>query len=92
MRPKRGLTALAITVALSTAASGAAFAHPEPESDGGVLVSDNPRDTDQHGDSAGHLPASQSDNIDLVSKIKLKNVVPEKIADVGILGDFAYLA
>ena len=81
-----------MAVALSTAASGAAFAHPEPESDGGVLVSDNPRDTDQHGDSAGHLPASQSDNIDLVSKIKLKNVVPEKIADVGVLGDFAYLA
>jgi hypothetical protein len=55
-------------------------------------VSDAPRDAHQHGDTAGHLPGSATDNVDLVSKLRLKNVVPEKIADVGVLGDYAYLA
>jgi len=92
MRSKRSLTCLAIAAILSTALGGVALAHPEPESDGAVDNKGQHRDTHQHGDTDGHLPASQSDNIDLVSKIKLKNVVPEKIADVGVLGDFAYLA
>ncbi|HEV8056212.1 MAG TPA: hypothetical protein VGP51_06965, partial [Nocardioidaceae bacterium] len=75
-----------------TAIGGAAVAHPEPETDGGLHVSDAPRDAHQHGDSAGHLPPSSTDNIDVVSKLKLKNVVPEKIADVGFHEDYAYLA
>ena len=28
----------------------------------------------------------------LISKLKLKNAVPEKIADVGVFNDYAYLA
>jgi hypothetical protein len=79
-----------VTVAM-TALGGTAAAHPEPESDGGYHA-DDPRHTHQHGDTAGHLPASGTDNIEVVSKLKLKNVVPEKIADVGVLGDYAYLA
>ncbi|WP_332643570.1 PA domain-containing protein [Aeromicrobium sp.] len=67
------------------------MAHPEAQTDGAVEKHDH-RDAHQHGESAGHLPASQTDNIDLVSKLKLKNAVPEKIADVGVLGDYAYLA
>jgi hypothetical protein len=89
---RRGLTGLAFTVAAVTAIGGAAVAHPEPETDGGLHVSDAPRDAHQHGDSAGHLPPSSTDNIDVVSKLKLKNVVPEKIADVGFHEGFAYLA
>ena len=89
---RQGLTGLALTVAVTTALAGAALAHPEPESDGGLPVSDGPRDAHQHGDTTGHLPASKTDNIEVVSKLKLKNVVPEKIADVGVLGDYAYLA
>ncbi|WP_328993470.1 hypothetical protein OG394_04000 [Kribbella sp. NBC_01245] len=42
--------------------------------------------------TTGHLPGSKTANVDLVSKLKLKNVVPEKIADVGVLGNYAYLA
>jgi hypothetical protein len=55
-------------------------------------VSDAPWEAHQHGENDGHLPASTSGNIDVVSKLALKNVVPEKIADVGVFGDYAYLA
>ena len=89
---RRGLIGLAITATALTATSGLAAAHPEPESDGGLHVSDGPRDAHQHGENDGHLPASSTDNIEVVSRLALKNVVPEKIADVGVLGDYAYLA
>jgi hypothetical protein len=56
-----------------------------------VPISNEHHDAKQHGDTAGHLPASNS-NVELVSKLKLKNVVPEKIADVGVLNGYAYLA
>jgi LVIVD repeat len=45
----------------------------------------------QHGGETGHLPAS-SNNVELVSKLAVKNVEPEKIADVGVLNGYAYLA
>jgi hypothetical protein len=89
---RRGLTGVALTAALATAFGGIAAAHPDPESDGGLPHSDGPRDAHQHGDTRGHLPASATDNIDVVSKLRLKNVVPEKIADVGVHKDYAYLA
>lgn len=82
-----GLASAALSIALSSPALG----HPEPEPDGGLPVSDAPHDAHQHGDTAGHLPASNA-NVDVVSKLRLKNVVPEKVADVGVLGDHAYLA
>ena len=91
-RVRRGVTSAALATVMTAALAATALAHPEPESDGGVYVSDGPRDTQQHGETDGHLPASDSGNIDVVSKLKLKNVVPEKIADVGVLGDYAYLA
>jgi len=73
MQSKRALTCLAMISALSIAVGGAAYAHPEPESDGAIDNTDKHRDAHQHGDTKGHLPASQSDNIDLVSKLQLKN-------------------
>jgi hypothetical protein len=88
---RAGLIGLA-TAAISFGFLSPALGHPEPEPDGGLPVSDAPRDAHQHGDDAGHLPGSSSDNIEVVSKLRLKNVVPEKIADVGVLGDYAYLA
>ncbi|MDO8484058.1 MAG: hypothetical protein Q7S35_03855 [Candidatus Limnocylindrales bacterium] len=61
--------------------------------DGGVSVSEGARDAQQHGDTAGHLnPEGTSENVTLVSKLKLKNAVPEKIADVGVFNGYAYLA
>ncbi|MGH3360802.1 MAG: PA domain-containing protein [Nocardioidaceae bacterium] len=92
VQSKRALTCLAIISALSLVAGGTTYAHPDQQSDGAIDPTDKHRDTHQHGESKGHLPASQSDNIDLVSKLTLKNVEPEKIADVGVLGDYAYLA
>ncbi len=86
-----GLLGLALATS-AVVSGGAALAHPEHESDGGVHDDGAPRDAHQHGDSAGHLPGSSTDNIEVVSKLRLKNVVPEKIADVGVLGKHAYLA
>ncbi len=77
-------------LALSAMAGGAALAHPGHE-DGAVSAEDGARDTEQHGGATGHLPATQ-ENVEVVSKLRLKNVVPEKIADVGVFKDYAYLA
>src|SRR5687768_18580993 len=84
MKKRRVLSRLAVTVAgmfavvgLATAASG--------NPDGGVAIDDGARDAKQHGTDEGHLyPEGTSSNVALVSKLKLKNVVPEKIADVGV--------
>jgi hypothetical protein len=88
---RAGLIGLATSAVIFTALVAPASGHPDPEPDGGLPVSDAPRDAHQHGTNDGHLPGSR-DNVDLVSKLRLKNVVPEKIADVGVLGDYAYLA
>ena len=61
------------------------------EPDGAYSLGDHHRDAKQHGTTTGHLAASNS-NVELVSKLKMKNAVPEKIADVGVLGGYAYLA
>jgi hypothetical protein len=55
-------------------------------------LSDGNGSAHQHGGEKGHLEPVQDDTINLISKTALKNVVPEKIADVGVLGDYAYLA
>jgi hypothetical protein len=89
---RQGFAGLAIATAAVTATASVAVATAEPDPDGGLPVSDGARDAHQHGDTAGHLPPSSTDNVELVSQLKLKNVVPEKIADVGVLGDYAYLA
>ncbi len=71
-----------------------AFAHDEPISaDGGVAPGHDERHAHQHGASEGHLPPS-SENVEVVSQLALKNVVPEKIADVGVSpdGNTAFLA
>jgi hypothetical protein len=90
LRSTAGLSGLVLTAVLSISVAGAAYAHPDH--DGGYTSSDGARDAHQHGDTEGHLPGSSSGNIEVVSKTALKNVVPEKIADVGVLGDHAYLA
>ena len=86
----RGLAGLGLALALTTSVTGAAFAHPDH--DGGVTADDGARETQQHGGTDGHLEGSSTPNVEVVSKTRLKNVVPEKIADVGVLGDYAYLA
>ena len=89
---KRTKSAMAIGVATVTLLLGVqiALGHPEISSDGAV-ADRGQRDAHQHGDSSGHLPASSA-NVALVSKLALKNVVPGKIADVGVHNGYAYLA
>jgi hypothetical protein len=90
MRRGRFVARLGIAAAGLLVATGVAFA---ADPDGGVAVEDGARDTHQHGDTPGHLnPEGTSANVALVSKLKLKNVVPEKIADVGVFKGYAYLA
>jgi hypothetical protein len=86
----RALRVFAIAVAGLLVAAGIAVADPGAP-DGGVAVEDGARDTHQHGAATGHLSAGSS-NVALISKLKLKNVVPEKIADVGVFKGYAYLA
>lgn len=90
---RRAIGGLALVAACVLALSGVAAAHSAMDPDGGVSASDAARHADQHGTTAGHLdPEGTSSNVDLVSKLKLKNVVPEKIADVGVWNGYAFLA
>lgn len=75
--------------ALMLAVAGVALAHPEH--DGGTDADDGAHDVHQHGEGVGHLPAT-SESVNVVSKLRLNNVVPEKIADVGVHKGYAYLA
>jgi hypothetical protein len=77
--------------ALVAAAIAAALSEGERSTDGTITNAKSTHGHHQHGDIAGHLPAS-SENVTLVSKLRLKNVVPDKIADVGVWNGYAYLA
>jgi hypothetical protein len=44
----------------------------------------------QHPGVGGHLPGS-SENVELIGQVTIKGVTPGQIADVGTLGNFAYL-
>lgn len=90
----RRLRAAALGVVLTASLAPAAYAHDELiSSDGGVRDGVAQRDIQQHGGTFGHLPAV-TDDVELVSKLTLKNAEPGKIADVGVSpdGSTAYLA
>jgi hypothetical protein len=90
MKGRYALLALAAVLALATI--GSALAHDGASSNDGAI--DNAKITHhhhQHGAAGGHLPATSS-NVQLVSKLALKNVEPDKIADVGVFNGYAYLA
>ncbi|HKX48402.1 MAG TPA: hypothetical protein VJM06_07025 [Gaiellaceae bacterium] len=80
-----GLALVAAAIAIAAAGEGARSA------DGAITNASSTHGHHQHGDIAGHLPASSA-NVELVSKLRLKNVVPDKIADVGVHNGHAYLA
>ena len=100
MRARRGLSRLGKVTAISGAAillaATAATAHVDANVDDGAI--DNAKATHGHdlqdGEGRGHLPPTNAvgDGLEMVSKLALKNVVPGKIADVGVLGGTAYLA
>jgi hypothetical protein len=82
---------LLAAVVFSIAISSAAAKEGVRSDDGAVVNARSTHGHHQHGEQSGHLPATAS-NVQLVSKLRLKNVVPDKIADVGVFNGFAYLA
>jgi hypothetical protein len=90
---KRFRWLLSAALAFTLALAGVALAHTAPWDDGVVdsAKEEHGHKHGQHGDEGGHLPSTQQ-NMELISKLKLKNVVPEKIADVGVYKGYAYLA
>jgi hypothetical protein len=90
MKGRYALLALAAVLALATI--GTALGHDGASSNDGTI--DNAKITHhhhQHGGDHGHLAAT-SRNVQLVSKLALTNVEPDKIADVGVHNGYAYLA
>jgi hypothetical protein len=90
--PLRGF---ALGVALALVASGVGWAHDLPLTDDGGVVIESDKDAqahrDQHGGTEGHLPAT-SENVRLVGKMHVNQDKEGRVADVGVLGNTAYLA
>lgn len=94
-RLRTGLCLAAVAV-LSLTFAGPAQAHDGVSSDDGAIdnaAATHGHDTHnhQHGGGEGHLAAG-SENVELVSSLALRNVIPGKIADVGVFNGYAYLA
>lgn len=90
----RGTILAAVCVSASLALAGVALARDAASSNDGAI--DNAGATHghhnaQHGGDEGHL-APVSSNVEVVGSLELKNVEPGKIADVGVLNGYAYLA
>jgi hypothetical protein len=86
------LTALTVLIFAPAAAGDSPGDHPHATADG---VVDTPVEAqelldDQHGGVGGHLPGS-SLNVQLVGQVTVSNIVPGRISDVGVLGNYAYL-
>lgn len=90
-------TSLGRAIAI-TAILGLAIAAPvgavDPIDDGAVPIASDAEAHhahDQHGGDAGHLPPSQL-NVELVGKSRVNQDQEGRVADVGVLGNYAYLA
>jgi hypothetical protein len=86
-------SAVFLALALVSMIASTASADDDVASDGAISAADAARHAHQHGAAGGHLPPTSA-KVDLVSKLRVKNVVPEKVADVGISpdGNYAFLA
>ncbi len=87
-------TAVAVAVVLALAVAGPTAAL-DPIDEGALpLLSEGEqhRAHDQHGGLDGHLEPSSTDNIELVGKMRINQDLEGRVADVGVLGDTAYLA
>ena len=97
-RARRRFAVVLASIFLLVWAGGASTA-TSPEHVLGDGVADTPLEVDaayhpgghQHGGTGGHLPAS-SLNVDLVGQVTVGDAAPGLIADVGVLGNHAYLA
>ena len=92
--PGRARLAAGLITACALLAPAPAMAHDDMLfTDGGKLPGFDERHLHQHGGDEGHLPASRK-NVDVISKLALKNVEAGKIADVSVSpdGNTAFLA
>jgi hypothetical protein len=89
----RALRSLALGTSLAVAMSSGGFA-VEPFDDGAVPI---PREDEahhihaQHDGPDGHLPATDL-NVDVVGRMRINQDQEGRVADVGVLGNYAYLA
>jgi hypothetical protein len=86
-----GVVAAALALAIAMLTPPASAHDGATTFDGAIDNAKVTHDHHQHGGDSGHLPASSS-NVQLVSRLAMKNVEPEKIADVGVFNGYAYLA
>jgi hypothetical protein len=97
---KRHLVFLLVLGLIASMTSSASAARRRPERARHDRFVDMTRDTNQeilghydphqqHGPSTGHLPPTQ-ENVSVIGKAKLTEI-PERISDVAVLGDYAYL-
>ena len=94
MRRRSSTRAIALGAVLALAIAGPAGAI-DPDEEGALpILTDAERERihDQHGGIDGHLPASQSGSIELISKTRINQDEEGRVADVGVLGNYAYLA
>jgi hypothetical protein len=87
---RRGLAVGAVLALVVSTPVGAI----DPIDEGAVPIesdADAHRDHHQHGESDGHLPPTQ-ENVSLVGKMRINQDLAGRVADVGVLGNYAYLA
>ena len=86
------LTALTLLIFAPAAAGDRPGDHPHATADGVADTAFEAQELldDQHGGVGGHLPGS-SLNVELVGQVTVSNIVPGRISDVGVLGNYAYL-
>ena len=96
-RVKLGVV-FALALLVSLALAGIALAHPDHggtvSDDEGVIDSGEEvhgTHHDQHGGTDGHLDAS-SENVRVVGKAAINQDQEGRVADVGVFGNYAYLA
>ncbi|HEX7172948.1 MAG TPA: PA domain-containing protein [Candidatus Limnocylindria bacterium] len=88
----RRALALGAVLALTLSAPVGAI---DPGDEGAVPIdsdAEHHRVHHQHGGEGGHLPASQSTTVELIGKARINQDQEGRVADVGVLGNYAYLA
>ena len=93
MRSRASHRAIALSAILALAIATPASA-VDPFDDGAVPIASDADESlhhHQHGGVDGHLPAGSS-NVELVGSMRINQDQEGRVADVGVLGNYAYLA